>query len=80
MKEIKKNLTMPPLEVKHKELRRIGDSMFRSECPICNTGVLLFQRDSETLKLKKNDNCVGCGRRFIYIDIIEEFALTYVGV
>jgi uncharacterized protein (DUF983 family) len=75
--EIKHNLSLPPIEVKHKKLNRIGNSQFRSVCPCCNEGVLLFKRDYETLNLKKEDNCISCGRRFLYTDIEETVILTY---
>ena len=75
--EKKYNLTLSPTEVKHKLLKRIGNSQFRSVCPCCNEGVLLFKRDYETLNLKKEDNCISCGRRFLYTDIEETVILTY---
>lgn len=67
--EIKRNYAMPPIEVKHSDLKRFGDSLYKSECPKCKDGLLLVGRNSKTLKLEARDVCVNCGRRFIYADI-----------
>jgi hypothetical protein len=69
--EIKKNLDLPPIEVRHQDLERTGDSIFRSKCPECDDGVLLMKRKSPNFTLDKNDTCIACGRRFIYTDIAE---------
>lgn len=72
------NLQKEPLEVKHKELKRTGESPFRSECPNCEIGMLLVRRDNITFKLQKDDSCTYCGRRFVYTDITESVALEYI--
>lgn len=58
-----------PLYVPHSELRRYGDSEFRSHCVRCDLGVLPMKRYESTLKLKDEDNCTYCGQRYVYIDI-----------
>lgn len=72
------NTTMPPnfgnepVHVKHSDLPRFThDSMYKSECPVCETGILLFYRDRETFELLPEDRCVSCGQRVIYDDIAE---------
>jgi len=71
---------LPPIEVRHRDLKRYGDSAFKSECPECNTGLLLVGRDATTFKLQKEDTCTYCSRKFIYTDIKEEVALEYISV
>lgn len=61
----------PPIHVKHADLVRIGDSMYRSKCPVCSDGHLLVNRDQVTMDLLAADRCVLCGQLFIYDDIEE---------
>lgn len=77
--QIIKNLNIAPLEVKHKELKRAEeDSQYKSICPNCERGLLLMQRDNVTFFLKKDDNCILCGRRYVYTDIVEnQITLKY---
>ena len=63
------NINKEPMIVKHSELYREGDSMFRSACPVCNEGFLLVRRDQDTFELLAEDNCILCGQRVIYSDI-----------
>lgn len=61
---------LPPLEVRHKNLKRVQeDSAFKSECPSCETGLLLVKRNMETFVVENEDICTHCGQRFKYIDI-----------
>lgn len=60
------NLQKPPIRVKHSELKRAGDSAYRSVCPVCKNGMLLMRRDLQTLELLKEDICILCGQHFIY--------------
>lgn len=75
--KIIENVELPPLEVRHKDLRRYNDSAFKSECPNCEEGFLGIQRDIISLKLQPHDNCLFCGRRFTYTDIEESINLEY---
>ena len=77
VEKIQENLKLPPLDLKHKELKRTGDSAFRSECPHCQVGILFVQRDPTTFKLLKDDCCTYCGRRVIYTDMEENVCLVY---
>jgi hypothetical protein len=65
------NITKSPINVKHKDLKRYGDSRFKSKCPECDEGMLLVYRDPQTFKLLANDICIFCGQKFIYTDIDE---------
>jgi len=65
-----KNLDEPIIEVKHSDLERFGNGIYRSECPKCS-GALLMERDSKTFVLQEYDRCVLCGQRFRYSDINE---------
>jgi len=65
------NLNKPPITVKHSELKRVSNSPYRSECPICKKGVLLMQRDQKTFKLLNKDRCILCGQLVIYEEINE---------
>lgn len=63
------NINESPKFVRHSKLQRISDSPFRSQCPVCELGVLLVHRDQETFQLRKQDCCILCGQQYIYEDI-----------
>ncbi len=63
------NLGNEPLHINHASLARVGNSSFRSDCPICKEGLLLVKRDQTTLRLLAEDRCILCGQAFIYDDI-----------
>ena len=65
-----KNLNEPIIEIKHADLERYGDYMYRSVCPKCG-GLLLVGRDSDTFVLQEYDRCVLCGQQYRYLDITE---------
>lgn len=66
------NLNRPVMYVLHRQMKRAtGDSLYRTECARCPTGVLLVMRDRETLELAADDNCIVCGQRYRYLDIEE---------
>lgn len=78
IRRFKRNLKLPILKVKHKDLTRSSeDSMFKSVCPKCKEPGLFVTRDQETLKLLNDDLCMNCGRRFYYTDIISNIVLIY---
>lgn len=64
------NFKLPPLEVEHAKLTPRGDSPYRSVCPHCKFGTLMVSRD-ENGKLRKDDLCILCARRFVYLDFNE---------
>lgn len=63
------NSNKTPLYVNFYELERYDDSSFRSNCPVCHSGLLTMIRCSDTGQLLQQDNCVLCGQLFIYNDI-----------
>lgn len=65
------NISNPIKEIRHADLKRLGDSAYRSECPECKEGVLLVCLDQRTLKLLEIDRCVLCGQQFRYLDIAQ---------
>jgi ssDNA-binding Zn-finger/Zn-ribbon topoisomerase 1 len=66
-----KNFKLPAIKVRHKRLKRYNkESLYKSKCPKCKEGVLLMRRNLSG-RLLRNDNCINCGRRFIYIDLKE---------
>jgi len=67
-RKVGSNIDKPVLKVKYAELERSGESLYRSECPVCKDGILLMRRD-EKGKLLKTDYCVFCGQGFIYTDL-----------
>lgn len=71
VKEVTNNFKLDAIEVMHQDLERIGDSMFTSQCPNCDIGVLLVRRHQTTFDLLTEDACINCGRRFKYVDIVE---------
>ena len=74
---VEKNIKLEPIQVRHQDLIRVNDSVFRSKCTSCEEGVLFMQRDMNTFKLQTNDMCSWCGRRFVYTDIKESISLEY---
>ena len=67
--DIKANFLKRPINVRHQDLQRAGESDYRSKCPKCEDGVLLMGRDRATFELLADDNCTSCGRRFHYTDL-----------
>lgn len=68
---VAENIGKNPIHVKHKELERDLNSEYKSICPKCKKGLLLFRRDSNTLMLLPDDVCILCGQHFIYDDVDE---------
>ena len=63
------NVDKEPLRVLHSGLKRISsESSFRSECPTCKSGFLLVGRDRNNFNLLRNDSCILCGQRVVYLD------------
>jgi hypothetical protein len=59
----------PPVTVSHTSLRRFStESPYRSYCPVCNTGVLLVNRDQKSYRLINADRCTYCAQLIIYSD------------
>ena len=64
-----KNINKPTIKISHKKLKRIGNSAYRSKCPICKEGILLVQRNQKTFELLKLDRCILCGQSFEYTNL-----------
>ncbi len=62
------NLDKPTIDITHSELKRFGESLYKSECPKCG-GVMLMGRDQKTFVLQELDRCVLCGQKYRYTDI-----------
>lgn len=62
----------PPLQVRHADLERSDDSVYRSLCPVegCG-GALLVRREPDTGRLAALDSCLLCGQHVVYTDIEE---------
>lgn len=63
------NIVKPAQIIKHSELMRVADSEYRSLCPECGTGLLMMRRNDD-MSLSQWDNCLSCGCKFQYIDIV----------
>jgi len=61
------NINKPIIDVNHKDLKRISDSVYDSQCPQCKEGILTCKRDPKTLKLLDFDYCSLCGQSYHYI-------------
>lgn len=60
----------PTMYVKHADLTRFGDSIFKSKCPITKCdGILLVHRNRENFHLEPIDRCIRCGQKVVYTDI-----------
>jgi len=63
------NYRRPPVSVRWSELERAGEeSAFRSECPVCDQGLLLIKRTPDHEHFSCYDNCTSCGQVFVYED------------
>lgn len=65
-----RNANRPVKMVCHAELARVDLSLFRSECPECDEGVLMMRRHPTTLRLLREDICLLCGQRFMYAGLL----------
>ncbi len=63
------NLNKKIIHVKHTELTRVGESPFRSDCPVCKEGILFVRRNNNTGQITNEDRCILCGQAFIYEDL-----------
>jgi len=63
------NLYKPTITVNHSKLTRFSDSEYKSNCPVCDNGILLVQRDQKTFELLEFDMCISCGQHVRYRDI-----------
>ena len=63
------NIDKEVLVVSHSKLKRLGESLYKSECPACENGVLLMRRNLDTLRLEKEDRCISCGQAVVYDDL-----------
>lgn len=61
------NLDKPRLDVRHSELVRF-DGRYKSECPVCKSGVLCMTRTRKDYRLTREDRCGACGQAFRYVD------------
>lgn len=62
------NRDSPVLSLLHSSLRRSDDGAFKSECPVCEGGVLLVNRHYRLRSITSLDRCVSCGQRVVYLD------------
>ena len=65
------NIESSVKKVRHQDLKRVGDSIYRSQCPEYVSGVLLVVRGQKNFQLLKEDMCILCGQKFIYSDFNE---------
>jgi hypothetical protein len=63
------NSHLPRLNVLHSELTRSdAESAYKSQCPTCQVGLLLTQRAQRSLRLRREDCCIACGQKVLYMD------------
>jgi len=64
------NRYKPAIRVVHAALQRTDEhTYYKSVCPVCGQGTLLFARDQKTFDLLPDDRCVLCAQHFVYTDI-----------
>jgi hypothetical protein len=67
--EYGQNQHAPALDIHHAALKRWSDeSEFKVMCPACGDGLLLVQRDQETLQITGHDRCIRCAQLVRYRD------------
>ena len=70
MNKIPENLNAPVIEICQLELECLSEnSIYKTICPVCKKGLLLINRDQESLELMEYDRCVLCGQQVRYLDI-----------
>lgn len=63
------NIKEAVIRIEHSKLERASEeSMYKSKCPRCESGILLVRRE-RTMELSEYDSCICCGQRFVYTDI-----------
>jgi DNA-directed RNA polymerase subunit RPC12/RpoP len=56
--------------VNHSDLQRYSlTSIHKSVCPACKDGILMMQRDPQTMRLLPRDRCILCGQEYEYTDL-----------
>jgi hypothetical protein len=66
------NIDKPIIKVRHSFLLRTGtESLYRSQCPVCELGAMLVGRDTVGGNLVSKDRCILCAQEFEYVDIDE---------
>lgn len=59
----------PPIpKVRHADLPKWSDSAYKVCCPFCKDGLLMVNRNPETMELLRVDVCVSCGQAVEYLD------------
>ena len=61
------NMHSAVIRLYHTDLKRTGDSPFRSHCPRCESGFLFIFRDNKQ-RLMRHDRCISCAQRVYYLD------------
>lgn len=63
------NAEKPVMKVCHADLQRWDpDSLFKSHCPACDSGILLVERERTSFRLLRRDRCIFCAQRVEYTD------------
>ncbi len=62
------NFGSPEIRVVHADLKRFGDSPYRSMCMACSGGLLFVRRVGEDMKLSRHDRCMRCLLPVYYTD------------
>lgn len=62
------NRSEPVLVLLHSSIRRFDDGAFKSECPVCEGGILPVHRHHKTYAVSALDSCGLCGQRVVYVD------------
>lgn len=69
LERLLRNANEEPIRVEHASLEKFSEeSDFKAHCPSCETGLLLVQRDQETMRIRREDRCISCAQRFVYAD------------
>ena len=68
MSKIPANIHTPYVLVWHSKLKRFDDGAYKSYCPVCDDGVLLIYRKTDSFKLSRKDYCMSCGQTVVYLD------------
>ena len=64
------NIDKDVIDVEWIKLKQTStDTTYKSECPVCYSGMLLVYRNQETMQLEALDRCILCGQAFRYTDI-----------
>ena len=74
------NYGQKAISLYHADLSPFEKGTWKSECPVCEDGLLLVGRDKNTTELEELDRCCRCAQEVRYADILTMRARDMLGL